>query len=89
MIDYNWVMSHKDIFKLIFTIVISISCFVIVSRTHRIFKLSENQGVRYFRNAFLFYGLAFIFRYVAYTSSKSVLGNYTKYSYNQDRKSVV
>ena len=38
-------------------------CILIVYKTHRLFRLSMHTGIRYFRNAFFFYGLAFVMRY--------------------------
>lgn len=37
---------------------------VIVLKTDRFYKLSLHQGIRYFRNAFFFYGIAFGVRYI-------------------------
>jgi hypothetical protein len=59
----DWIIQNKDLLKPLYALVIGLVCFLIVWRTHRLFKLSEHQGIRYFRNAFLFYGLAFISRY--------------------------
>ncbi len=61
---YDFVWANKETFKLVYTLIIGLICFLIVLRTHRLFKLSSHQGIRYFRNAFFFYGLAFIMRYV-------------------------
>jgi hypothetical protein len=61
---YEFVMQNREIFKLIYTLIIGFICFLIVLKTDKLFKLSFHQGIRYFRNAFFFYGLAFIMRYV-------------------------
>ncbi len=61
---FDVVWQNKELFKLLFTVAIGLVCFAIVLRTNRLFKLSSHQGIRYFRNAFFFYGLAFIMRYV-------------------------
>lgn len=61
---YNWVIENKELFKFVYTIVIGLVCFIIVIKTDRLFRLSLHQGIRYFRNAFFFYGLAFIMRYL-------------------------
>jgi len=60
---YDWIIGNKELFKLIYTVIVGIICFIIVIRTDKLFRLSFHQGIRYFRNAFFFYGLAFIFRY--------------------------
>ena len=50
--------------KIVYGLIIGLMCFFIVLRVDRIFRLSLHQGIRYLRNAFFFYGLAFIFRYL-------------------------
>jgi hypothetical protein len=61
---YSWILQNKEVLKLIYTLIIGLICLAIVLKTHRLFKISLHQGIRYFRNAFLFYGIAFISRYV-------------------------
>jgi hypothetical protein len=61
---YDLLLGNRMILKLIFTVIVGLVCFIIVLRTNRLFKLSYHQGIRYFRNAFFFYGLAFILRYL-------------------------
>lgn len=60
---HELLLNNRIFLKLIFTIIIGLICFIIVLRTHKLFKFSEHQGIRYFRNTFFFYGLAFVFRY--------------------------
>lgn len=64
MFGYNWVIENKELLKVIYGLIILLICFVIVVKTHKLFRLSLHQGIRYFRNAFLFYGLAFLSRYI-------------------------
>jgi hypothetical protein len=61
---YEFALENKEIFKLISTVLIGIICYIIVVKTNKLFTLSLHQGIRYFRNAFFFYGMAFITRYV-------------------------
>jgi len=61
---YDFAIQNREIVKLVYTAVIGLICFLIVIKTNRLFKLSLHQGIRYFRNAFCFYGLAFIARYI-------------------------
>lgn len=61
---YDFTIQNKEVFKLVYTIVIGLICAIIVIKTDRLFKISLHQGIRYFRNAFFFYGLAFILRYL-------------------------
>lgn len=61
---YSLLLDNREVLKIFFTIIVGLSCFIIVLRTNKLFRLSYHQGIRYFRNAFFFYGLAFIFRYL-------------------------
>jgi len=64
MSDYSLISRNIELFKFIYSFVVVFICVVIVLKTDRLFKLSLHQGIRYFRNAFFFYGVAFLFRYV-------------------------
>jgi hypothetical protein len=57
------IIKNKDLLKVIYAFIIGVICSIIVIKTDKLFKLSLHQGIRYFRNAFFFYGLAFITRY--------------------------
>lgn len=59
----EWVLQNREIVKLIYSLIIILICIVIVIKTNRLFKLSEHTGIRYFRNAFFFFGIAFFIRY--------------------------
>ena len=61
---YEWVLTNKELLKVTYALVICFICAVIVLKTDRMFKLSDYQGLRYFRNAFFFYGLAFFVRFI-------------------------
>jgi hypothetical protein len=64
MQTYSWISNNIELFKFIYSLIIVLICVTIVLKTNRIFKLSHHQGIRYFRNAFFFYGIAFVFRYI-------------------------
>jgi hypothetical protein len=61
---YDLLIQNKETLKIVYGLFITLICFFIVLKTHKLFKLSFHQGIRYFRNAFLFYGLAFFTRYI-------------------------
>ncbi|MEK6926267.1 MAG: hypothetical protein AABW50_03230 [Nanoarchaeota archaeon] len=61
---YAFILQNREILKVFYALFIILVCFLIVLKSHRIFKLSSYEGIRYFRNAFLFYGLAFFSRYL-------------------------
>lgn len=61
----EWIIENKEVLKLIYTLAIVAICAVIVLKTDRLFKISSHQGIRYLRNAFLFYGAGFMIRRLA------------------------
>lgn len=61
---YDLIIQNKELLKIFYALAIGLICTIIVVKTNRLFQLSLHQGIRYFRNAFLFYGLAFIIRYL-------------------------
>ncbi len=61
---YNFIIQNKEIFKLFYALIVILVCFLIVLKSNRLFKLSLHNGLRYFRNAFFFFGIAFASRYL-------------------------
>ncbi|MEK6935937.1 MAG: hypothetical protein AABW67_04050 [Nanoarchaeota archaeon] len=61
---YNFIAQNKEMFRIFYSVLIALICFIIVFKTDRLFRVSHHQGIRYFRNAFFFYGIAFILRYL-------------------------
>lgn len=61
---YQLVIANKELLKIIYALVISLICMIIVVKTDKFYKLSFHEGLRYLRNAFFFYGLAFLARYL-------------------------
>jgi uncharacterized membrane protein YhaH (DUF805 family) len=49
---------------LIYTTVVVLSCLVIYFKTKLIYDLSGHKGIQYFRNAFLFFAIAFLSRFL-------------------------
>lgn len=60
---YAFIINNKEIFKIIYASLILLICTLIFFRSHKLLKLSSHAGIRYFRNAFLFFALAFVSRY--------------------------
>lgn len=60
----EWIITNKEIIKVIYGFLIILFCLIIVLRTDRLFRISLHKGIRYFRNAFFFFGLGFFFRYL-------------------------
>lgn len=61
---YNWIFATKELLKVVYALVVFFICSVIVLKTDRLFKISDHQGLRYFRNSFIFYGAAFIVKFI-------------------------
>jgi hypothetical protein len=61
---YSLVIENKFILEAFYALIICSLCMLIVLKTDRFYKLSLHKGIRYFRNAFFFYGIAFALRYV-------------------------
>jgi hypothetical protein len=61
---YDWILTNKELLKIIYALIICFICAIIVLKTDRLFKLSDYQGLRYLRNAFFFYGIAFFVRFI-------------------------
>ena len=61
---YEFIAQNKELFRFFYSGLIAFICLVIVLKTDRLFRISSHQGIRYFRNAFFFYGVAFVFRYI-------------------------
>ena len=52
------------IVELIFSVIIIALALLIYLRTREMYALTKHKGIGYFRNAFLFFALAYIFRYL-------------------------
>jgi len=50
--------------ELVFTIIAFIFCFAIYYKTRESYELTKHAGIRYFRDAFLFFGLSYIMRFL-------------------------
>jgi hypothetical protein len=59
---YQIIAQNKILFRFIYSMIIAFICLIIVIKTDRLFRISSHQGIRYFRNAFFFYCIAFLLR---------------------------
>jgi hypothetical protein len=80
----DWIILNKELMKIFYLLLIGLICTIIVFKSHRLFKISEHQGIRYFRNAFFFYGIAFLIRYFlgALSSQVNIFSFYYGYTIN-------
>jgi hypothetical protein len=61
---YSFLIQNRDLVKIFYGLIVFLICFIIVIKADRLFRISTHQGIRNFRNAFTFFGLAFISRYI-------------------------
>lgn len=52
----------RIIIELGYTLIVVLFCFLIYAKTKEIYSLTRHKGIYYFRNTFLFFGLAYLFR---------------------------
>jgi hypothetical protein len=60
---YDWIIANKELGKILYLFTVAVICTIIVLKADRLFRISMHSGIRYFRNAFFFYGIAFVTRY--------------------------
>ena len=51
-----------------YTIIVVFLCFMIFLKTREIYDLTKHKGIKYFRITFLFFGLAYLFRFLSILS---------------------
>ncbi len=51
-----------------YTLIIVFLCFMIYFKTREMYDLTKHEGINYFRITFLFFGLAYIFRFLDFLS---------------------
>ena len=73
---YSWILQNRETIKIIYALLIVLICAIISLKSHKMFKLSDYQGIRYLRNAFFFYGIAFFIRYILGSNFYSFPENY-------------
>lgn len=61
---YSLILANKWLLEVLYAFIIALICAVIVIKTDKFFRLSLHQGIRYFRNAFFFFGVGFIAKYI-------------------------
>jgi len=54
----------KSLIDFVFTSIAVVFCFMIYHKTKELYELTRYQGIRYFREAFLFFGLSYIVRFL-------------------------
>ncbi len=60
---YDFVVTNREIVKIVYAAIILFICILIVNKSDKLFRISSHNGIRYFRNAFFFFGWGFFIRY--------------------------
>ena len=50
--------------EFLYTLIVVVLCFLVYHKTKEIYELTKHQGIKYFRSAFLFLGLAYVSRFL-------------------------
>lgn len=58
-------MELQNTIELIYSSIIILSCIFIYIKTRKIYQLSSHRGIYAFRNAFFYFGLSFLIRYIS------------------------
>lgn len=61
---FHLIDPTKLVAELGYTLIVVLFCFMIYFKTREIYDLTKHEGIDYFRNTFLFFGLAYIFRFM-------------------------
>lgn len=51
--------------ELVYFLIIFLLCLLIFFKTREIYGLTKHKGIKYFRNAFIFFGIAYFFRFLS------------------------
>lgn len=65
MPPYHLIEPTRLVVELVYTLIVVFLCFTIYYKTREIYDLTKYEGVKYFRITFLFFGLAFLFRFIS------------------------
>ena len=65
MAPYHLIDPARLVVELVYTIIVVFLCFTIYYKTRELYDLTKYEGIKYFRITFLFFGLAFLFRFLS------------------------
>lgn len=60
--------------ELIYTSIVVLFCILIYYKTRESYTLTKYKGIKYFRNAFLFFGLAYLTRFILHLTMLTTMG---------------
>lgn len=59
----NYISQNRILIEIIYTLLVIFPCFFVFLKTCKIYRFSHHTGLRYFNLAFLFFTIAFLFRF--------------------------
>ncbi|PKL54713.1 MAG: hypothetical protein CVV36_00455 [Candidatus Methanoperedenaceae archaeon HGW-Methanoperedenaceae-1] len=65
MPPYHLIDPTRMLVELSYTLIVVFICFSIYYKTREIYGLTKYEGIKYFRITFIFFGLAFLFRFIS------------------------
>jgi hypothetical protein len=65
MPPFHLIDPTKLAVELGYTLIVVFLCFAIYYKTREIYELTKYEGIKYFRITFIFFGLAFLFRFIS------------------------
>lgn len=66
MPPFHLIDPIRLVVELAYTLIVVFLCFTIYFKTREIYDLTKHEGINYFRITFLFFGLAFISRFISF-----------------------
>ena len=60
--------------EIIYSLVVLIACLLIYFEVSKLYKLTDYKGIRYFQNTFLFFAIAYFFRFLSKPVVRSLFG---------------
>lgn len=65
MAPFHLIDPTRLVVELSYTLIVVFLCFTIYYKTREIYDLTKHEGINYFRITFLFFGFAYIFRFIS------------------------
>ncbi len=59
-------LAYRFPAEIIYTLIVVVSCSIVAYKANAFYRLSHHEGLRHFRNTFVYFGLAYLVRYVEY-----------------------
>jgi hypothetical protein len=71
-----FVDTNRILIEISFSLIIILLCFFIYFSTRQMYKITKHKGINFFRNTFLFFALAYFFRFLFLAILLSKIGSF-------------